>query len=326
MRNIFFYIRFYLLLWFSKKFKKEITNPINKKGWKLIFNDEFNCSKLDTTKWTTHEHSVFIKNGVAWLPEQIFFKDGKCYLTTDKYNGPNPIEDLDGISKTIDNKSGMLCSYPALQQKYGYFEIRIKLPPGGIKYWPAFWFGTIESWPPEPDMLELMAPGDSDRLTMTYHWLDDKPNWDKIWQTINKAESLGLLPEILLTVNENIKKMQELQSDYKTYLAERQIYIDEIIKLRIHKQYGKGLSGFNWGEHYHTFAFEWNEKRMTWYIDNVAVFSLGENQWVNFDKRIQLPEYPLYLMINNGACPGYSFKPDEVPMTMPVDYCRVYKK
>jgi len=306
-------------LWFTKTFNKEILNKIEKDGYDLVFHDEFNNSILDTDKWSTHGHCGYIKDGVAWMPEQVSTKGSNCILTTDKYAGVNPVVDLDGITKYIDNVSGMVCSYPAYKKKCGYFEIRAKIPPKGIKYWPAFWLLPSESWPPEIDIFEFMAPEDSKRMTMTYHWLDDEKNKDKIVELIIQCYTKKLIPNIPKTINDAIKLLQQ-----PLWSKEKQDYIDAIIKLRIHKMCGSGLSGYNFSKKYHTYAINWEPNRITWYFDNIAVFTLKENQWVNFDKKIKLPEYSMYVIINSGACPGYKFKDNEIPMDMFVDYCRVY--
>jgi len=65
--------------------------------------------------------------------------------------------------------SGILTTQKSFSQKYGYFEIRSKIPVGtGV--WPAFWLLANDGgWPPEIDVMEGRGqrPGD---LVMTTHW------------------------------------------------------------------------------------------------------------------------------------------------------------
>jgi beta-glucanase (GH16 family) len=63
-----------------------------------------------------------------------------------------------------DYLSGALVTYP-FGQRYGYFEMRARLPPGqGL--WPAFWLLPCDlSWPPEIDVME--APGRGSSLLYT---------------------------------------------------------------------------------------------------------------------------------------------------------------
>ena len=65
--------------------------------------------------------------------------------------------------------SGILTTQSRFSQKYGYFEIRAKIPVG-IGVWPAFWMLADDGgWPPEIDVMEGRGqrPGD---LVMTTHW------------------------------------------------------------------------------------------------------------------------------------------------------------
>jgi beta-glucanase (GH16 family) len=71
----------------------------------------------------------------------------------------------------FDNEyvSGILTTQDSFAQKYGYFEIRSKIPVG-IGVWPAFWLLANDGgWPPEIDVMEGRGqrPGD---LVMTTHW------------------------------------------------------------------------------------------------------------------------------------------------------------
>ncbi len=76
--------------------------------------------------------------------------------------------------------SGMLSSVVSFEQKYGFFEARLRLP-GGQGVWPAFWLlrgsrhvpeGT-SFWPPEIDIMEHI--GAPDHYHVTTHW-DVSPN------------------------------------------------------------------------------------------------------------------------------------------------------
>ncbi len=95
--------------------------------------------------------------------------------------GLNPFEVRDGAVSIVANKtpaslkwrlwdyaytSGLLTTQPSFSQRYGYFEIRAKLP-AGKGMWPAFWLiATDASWPPELDILEQLG---GDTIYQTVH-------------------------------------------------------------------------------------------------------------------------------------------------------------
>jgi beta-glucanase (GH16 family) len=75
------------------------------------------------------------------------FTDGWVTLTTD--NNPN------SLGQPLV-KSGELTTWRCWNQLYGYFEVRMKIPAGGVKYWPAFLlYNAASGWLPEVDIAEF---------------------------------------------------------------------------------------------------------------------------------------------------------------------------
>src|SRR4029453_19238482 len=65
--------------------------------------------------------------------------------------------------------SGILTTQSVFSQKYGYFEIRAKVPVG-VGVWPAFWMLADDGgWPPEIDIMEGRGQR-PDNMVMTTHW------------------------------------------------------------------------------------------------------------------------------------------------------------
>jgi beta-glucanase (GH16 family) len=122
-------------------------------GWALVFNDDFNQASLDTATWYTR----FIYNNGT----MDHFNDE---LERYRENGNHVLQDgiLNLIAKEANSNglypSGMIRSRKTF--RYGYFESRIKLPPGRGLF-PAFWLNSdydetgYLSWPPEIDIMEF---------------------------------------------------------------------------------------------------------------------------------------------------------------------------
>jgi Glycosyl hydrolases family 16 len=162
------------------------------------FHDDFDEYPLASGKWVPH-----YAGGAAWPEARYWGGDGSDFKRKDAWNGEqqiyvdpryrgrstgplglDPFRVRDGVLSIIASRtppdlkrvlfnneyvSGILTTQSSFSQKYGYFEIRSKLPVGtGV--WPAFWMLADDGgWPPEIDVLEGRGqrPGD---LAMTTHW------------------------------------------------------------------------------------------------------------------------------------------------------------
>lgn len=140
-------------------------NPIEKEGWELTFNDEFNAKALDYSIWQDHYYwgGRFNEGGLNYYgKEQFQFSDSSLIIVAEKKKAPNGMEYV----------SGMIDSHKAFKQQYGYFEIRSKLPKS-IGLLPAFWLVSTESWPPEIDIYEIHT-NKRNVIKTNQHWLGRK--------------------------------------------------------------------------------------------------------------------------------------------------------
>jgi beta-glucanase (GH16 family) len=178
----------------------ETSDPIPQAPLSLhrTFHDDFDEHPLSKGKWVSH-----YAGGAAWPEARYWGGDGSDFKRKDSYNGEqqiyvdpryagrsttplglDPFKVRDGVLSIVASRtppalksvlfnneyiSGILTTQSSFSQKYGYFEIRSKIPVGtGV--WPAFWLLADDGgWPPEIDVMEGRGerPGD---LVMTTHW------------------------------------------------------------------------------------------------------------------------------------------------------------
>jgi len=145
--------------------------PMEKKGWTLTFHDEFDGTRLDDSKWSDHYwHGRTHANRELeyYAPDAYEVADGRLRLIA----RPAPPENWKNTAG-LPYTSGMIEGSGKFSQKYGWFEIRCRVPMGK-GFWPAFWLlPATRKWPPEIDILEILGH-DPSTVYFTTHWLDDK--------------------------------------------------------------------------------------------------------------------------------------------------------
>ncbi len=137
-------------------------------GWQLTFEDEFNGTTLDVAKWQPQDLWCGIRNNElqAYQPENARVSGGFLHLVAEKRSANL---DYCGVTR-IDKRyaSGIAITMDKFDQKYGYFEAKIKVPKGN-GLWPAFWMMPYHTWPPEIDIMEILGR-DTKTMYMTNHW------------------------------------------------------------------------------------------------------------------------------------------------------------
>ena len=140
-----------------------------KAGYKMTFSDEFKNSKLNTKKWIdsypfgARTHS----NGEQeyYAPDAVSVENGNLRFKAERRK-------MGGMPYT----SGMATTFGNFSQKFGWFEIRAKMP-AGKGMWPAFWLLPADGkkWPPEIDILEILGH-EPNKVHLTNHWRTDGPS------------------------------------------------------------------------------------------------------------------------------------------------------
>jgi beta-glucanase (GH16 family) len=126
-------------------------------GWAVVFEDQFTLAQLNTAAWYTR---FVYNNGTL----DHLGNEKQRYGNAGNHSLKNGVLSL--IAKKPWSSgfysSGMIRSRQTF--RYGYFEARLKLPPGrGV--FPAFWLnsdydstGRLD-WPPEIDIMEFAPNG-----------------------------------------------------------------------------------------------------------------------------------------------------------------------
>ena len=158
--------------------------PDGPEAWTMIWNDEFNSSAIDSTKWQWGalpwggvHHNDQYQSYIT--PEDSYLASGSLQLRCRQ------------IGKTINGTwvpwtEGFVHTNNKFRLNYGYAEIRAKFATHKGT-WPAFWM-LADGWPPEIDVAELfggeyymhhgLASGTS---WQDVQWDSSKPSADGAW-------------------------------------------------------------------------------------------------------------------------------------------------
>lgn len=133
------------------------VQPLKADGsaWSCTFDDEFNGTTLDRTRWIPQ--TVFVTGSpTAYAcyrddPSNVRVGSGVLSLTLLKLRAPAPC--AGGQAPTI-YQSGMVSTWHRFSQQYGRFEARIKTTPSSSPglheafwMWPDDRVASTESWP-----------------------------------------------------------------------------------------------------------------------------------------------------------------------------------
>jgi hypothetical protein len=129
------------------------SGPIGDPGsWHPIFDDEFNATTLDTSKWSTGWFGSGITPGVnsseidCYDPNQVVETSGELDL-----NLIAKPETCNGTTQPY--ASGIVTTNGKFSYTYGFYEARVWLPGTGttIADWPAVW-ADGQSWPTDGEL------------------------------------------------------------------------------------------------------------------------------------------------------------------------------
>lgn len=149
----------------------------SKNVWELIWEDDFNGTVLDQTKWNVLLRENSKHNELQYyVPDEVYVENGMLRLRSRvrKYGSK-------------EYTSGRLDTRNKFAPVYGRFEIRGRLPVGkGL--WPAYWlYPQHRDWQMEYIMSEAVANGKESMIPEERPWYSE----------IDIMEFLGHEPNVL---------------------------------------------------------------------------------------------------------------------------------
>jgi beta-glucanase (GH16 family) len=161
------------------------------------FHDPFDTFDLSTRRWLPYFDGGYdvasgtylgatwglAKRTLSGTGEEEIYVDSSYAGTGTTPLGLNPFTIKDGVLNITANRipdamqpllydrkyySGVLTTRASLVQRYGFFEMRARVPAGqGL--WPAFWMiAADKQWPPEIDVLEVVGGQPTQMVTTTH--------------------------------------------------------------------------------------------------------------------------------------------------------------
>ncbi|MEW6998686.1 family 16 glycosylhydrolase [Colwelliaceae bacterium BS250] len=276
------------------------TNELEKFAWQLIWQDEFDTSTIDRSKWNAEIDCWGGGNDELQCytdrADNGFTQDGMLHMVAkeEDYSGPkfsdiHPEYNSNDKSKTSPFTSVRLQTKNKLSIRYGRVDIRAKVAPGqGM--WSAFWMlpsdNVYGKWPAsgEIDIMESLNPGiAANEVHGTLHYGLPWPQWE------NKVEAFH---------------MDASPSD-----------------------------------NFHVYSIEWQADEIRWYVDSKHYQTQSATGWYNYiwqgqEQGFQVanPAAPFdqefYLIMNIAVGGNWPGEPDRnwpEDRKMLVDYVRVYQ-
>ena len=266
-------------------------------GWKMIFNDEFDGTSLDTSKWSYDEGFLLDENDIntaGWGNQELEYytrdnvsvKDGTLNINMKKQSKEFTQKNDSSKKATAQYSSGKITTKDKFSVKYGRVDFRAKMP-AGTGVWPAMWMlpndSRYGSWPLSGEIDVFEGRGRTPNMVFgTLHYGAQWPD------NINMSDAFNI-------TRDGYKKTG----------------IDD----------------------WHVYSVQWDAQNIKIYCDGKCYFKCTYAEWFSgsdrgnayapFDQRF-------YLILNLAA--GGTFDSGYVPDssftsgTMLVDYVRVYQR
>lgn len=278
--------------WWVTECNKEMKDPRNN----VTILDPSNTADLNKCVWNVYHggHSAGGDYVSSWNANMVEVKDGYLILKNRK-NYRTDIADYDCGKETIDQDlpyewakhvsqnchflKGAVDSKPngsmqrGFSTKYGRVEVRAKLPdsPGS---WPAHWMMPGDDNAPPEQYRGWPEAGEIDIMEMWMH------KHDEVVGTYHNGDQLT---GTHYWKGRGWKARKKYYPHLKSAKARKDTFIND----------------------FHTYAVEWEQDEIRFYVDNYLINRIVEGETVNkrinkgYIGRYKIPEWPFHIILNN---------------------------
>ncbi|MDF2155187.1 glycoside hydrolase family 16 protein [Vibrio sp. CAU 1672] len=290
----------------------ELVDPTGTPGplWTPVWSDEFEGNQIDKSKWSHEENCWGGGNNEkqCYTKRQVnsFVKDGVLHIVAKEgsYTGANN-PDGDMRSKaTLPFTSARLRTVNKGDWKYGRFEIRARMPYGQGT-WPAIW----------------MLPTDN------------------VYGTWAASGEIDIVEAVNLKTQSDKKGAQPGEVESRIHGS---LHYGRQWPENVHSGAQFNLpDNLNPADGFHTYAIEWEEGEIRWYVDNIHYATQRQQGWYTQYKdngQLVTAEAPapfnerFHLLLNLAVGGSWAGNTNEkgidhsiFPQTMAVDYVRVFE-
>lgn len=273
------------------------ANPLEKEGWVLYYNEEFDREELDVQKWSPFYLRHWTDND-ARTQANPFFENGSIVLRCEEGLGRwssqdgNKVRALMSYESNYLHKFGELGSgavfnreiptFDGIATKYGYFEIRMRMPNTRDGSHFAWWMVGTQ------DDMNSTAWLSSEDTPLAGHYSNETGEFDIIETSISNLEQMKTWRPVIHPNG---------TTDYEyLWVPESQIPGDP-------------------SNEYHIYGFEWDENGTKFYVDNQLVQETDRS-----------PNYRMMTFLSTYATGGMGEDRGIYPKDTYIDYFRIYKK
>lgn len=267
-------------------------NPLGKAGYALTFNDEFDDTVLDSTKWFI-KYRAGLRNALnSFKPDSVYkrppytakyvSRDGVLRLRIDTL--ATWVSSIQTSDYTYDKARDTCIRNDKFVQKYGYWEIRSRMPKGA-GLCSAYWLLHADPYGQEYLPPDSLHPGGISRTDA-----------ENVAVEIDIFEQKG---------NSNSSNMFTVHMIPSTTGRHTYNY----------------APNFDYANDFHIWGFDWKEGELNWYLDNVKIHT--------YRGLTPQKEMLLFLGLYASTDPAswYGALPSTTlfPKDFQIDYIRIYR-